>query len=50
LSPTNGILLTSRALFEARANESRKIPSTHPQGVACAYVTLYIAICWDNWM
>ena len=36
---------------EHKAHERRKkILSKHLQGVACAYVPLYIEICWDNWM
>jgi hypothetical protein len=29
---------------------AEKILSEHPQGVACAYLPLYIEFCWDNWM
>jgi DNA-directed RNA polymerase sigma subunit (sigma70/sigma32) len=31
-----------------RAHENGKIVSTHPQGVARAYLPLYIKVCWDN--
>jgi DNA-directed RNA polymerase sigma subunit (sigma70/sigma32) len=33
-----------------RLMNAGKILSEHPQGVAYAYVPLYIEICWDNWM